>query len=96
MPRVFHLGGECGYHAKKHNCDVNHVTNSVHAMISKWESQLHPNSLRLAPMNKAFPKNFKGLISRSCVKYKRANNDYLREKIMLKNEVSKSCVKALQ
>jgi len=60
LPRVFHLGGECGYHAKKHNCNINGIKTTVLGLIGRWKHLLFPKTLRVTTLMKKFPSNFKG------------------------------------
>lgn len=62
LPRVFHLGGECGYHAKKHNCDIRQVKQMVTQVIDKWKHLLFPEQLPVRNLAKKFPTAFKGKI----------------------------------
>lgn len=59
LPRVFHLGGECGYHAKKHNCNISGVKSTYAGMVDRWKHLLFPKTMRVANLNKKFPTNFK-------------------------------------
>ena len=59
-PRVFHLGGDCGYHAKKQTCNIEATKTTVKNLIHSWSSNLFPASLHVSTIKKNFPTSFKG------------------------------------
>jgi alpha-1,6-mannosyl-glycoprotein beta-1,2-N-acetylglucosaminyltransferase len=59
--RVYHLGGECGYHTRTHTCNHQAVLNNLNSNLEIRKSLLFPNSkLKTATVAAKFPTKFKG------------------------------------
>ena len=62
FPRVYHLGGECGYHTKKHTCNTEQMMQKLTSAINRRKQLLYPRpqSLTKTLMKSRFPSKFKG------------------------------------
>jgi len=59
--RVYHLGGECGYHTKTHTCNHKAVLSSLKSNLELRKNLLFPASkLKKVTVGAKFPTKFKG------------------------------------
>ena len=59
--RVYHLGGECGYHTKTHTCNHKAVLSSLKSNLELRNNLLFPASkLKKVTVGAKFPTKFKG------------------------------------
>ena len=60
FPRVFHMGGECGYHTKLHTCNFNAVQKSLDDQLATRKNLYFPDNLKFTNVGGKFPVKFKG------------------------------------
>lgn len=60
LPRVYHMGGECGYHTKLHTCDYHKVQKTLDDALDTRKHLYFPKSLKYTNIGGSFPKKFKG------------------------------------
>jgi len=60
FPRVFHMGGECGYHTKLHTCNFNAVQKSLDDQLTTRKHLYFPKNVKFTNIGGRFPVKFKG------------------------------------
>ncbi|CBY15222.1 unnamed protein product [Oikopleura dioica] len=48
MPRIYHLGGDCGYHSKSHSCNLQAAQEFVRKTISSSNALLFQKLTRVS------------------------------------------------
>lgn len=62
FPRVYHMGGECGYHTKLHTCNFNAVQKSLDDQLTTRKHLYFPENLKFTNIGGKFPIKFKGMM----------------------------------
>ena len=62
FPRVYHMGGECGYHTKLHTCNFNAVQKSLDDQLATRKHLYFPENLKFTNIGGKFPIKFKGMM----------------------------------